>query len=654
MSLSNGLPNVLTFATSILLIHAAWLYFYLCGSIVYRLRPGANALEEASPATALLHVVVTTATGMAITGFATFAAGMFGLLYPATLGLWLIVLFAAFCGLGDAPYRPAFWTTRFAAIAPAVTLGSSIVYAAAIFLAVPALLPETAYDALFYHLVYALDWATAHRIYADQYLRFPYYANNWLLLDSWLYVFKLPGLVDFLTWLSEALALLGIYASVIAFAPSRLANSKRTVVVAICAAASFALCPIVLRWGDTGMIDVPIGMFFSLTIAAALMACKKRARAWIIHTILCAAFFIGMKISLIAFLPLFAIIVWIIARKSALTVRRAAFAVAILTILSSPWYAKNFIQDGDPIAPVLNLSLRGVDSKWSKADLDGALQDLSAGEGPRQFAELPVDAIIAPATAAFREYGTTLVFVFLLVPGAGLCFLLLDKRMTRDLGATIGTAALFFAIAYWVATSHLGRYALLYYPVLSAYAALLCLHLTQQFVRGGITAVAVMAVAALPAPVGLPFTESIWQLDIAGLDTTLSTNESYLALHMNTWPEEERVSAMLLKSAGPNPRVYLIDAQTLNFPFKEHGITAIGDWFGPERFSDFARAVDAGEGVAFLQRFSVSAIMFPPKPLAFSYAQVSKLEEQLIRAGYTKDSTMDQPLLLYYARGIAK
>ncbi|PYJ50227.1 MAG: hypothetical protein DME87_06945, partial [Verrucomicrobia bacterium] len=41
----------------------------------------------------------------------------------------------------------------------------------------------------------------AGRIHVDPFLRFPYYANNFLLLYSALFIFKLSDYCQFLTWL---------------------------------------------------------------------------------------------------------------------------------------------------------------------------------------------------------------------------------------------------------------------------------------------------------------------------------------------------------------------------------------------------------------------------------------------------------------------
>ena len=76
----------------------------------------------------------------------------------------------------------------------------------------PAILPPIGGDPVSYHLAYAADWANAGRIYVDPFLRFPYYANNFLLFDSAFFILKLGDYCHFLTWLCGLLTCLGVLA----------------------------------------------------------------------------------------------------------------------------------------------------------------------------------------------------------------------------------------------------------------------------------------------------------------------------------------------------------------------------------------------------------------------------------------------------------
>jgi hypothetical protein len=127
-------------------------YFYLCGSVVRapRLAPDWEP-DRFDPSEALLDIVLTTASGIAIVGFATFLVGLAGLIYAPTLLAIPIALGLAAAALGDSPLRPSFWKRRGTVWRRAVRPGATLVVIGAIALAVPAILPDTGSDATLYH-----------------------------------------------------------------------------------------------------------------------------------------------------------------------------------------------------------------------------------------------------------------------------------------------------------------------------------------------------------------------------------------------------------------------------------------------------------------------------------------------------------------------
>src|SRR5436309_8335086 len=92
------------------------------------------------------------------------------------------------------------------------TVPAVSIYVLFLALGIPAILPPTRGDAVSYHFAYAADWANAGRIYVDPFLRFPYYANNFLLFDSAFFVLRLGDYCNFLTWLCGLLTCLGVLA----------------------------------------------------------------------------------------------------------------------------------------------------------------------------------------------------------------------------------------------------------------------------------------------------------------------------------------------------------------------------------------------------------------------------------------------------------
>jgi len=106
----------------------------------------------------------------------------------------------------------SFWKKILRCFIGAWTVPALFIYLLLLILGVPAVLPLTFSDSVSYHLAYAVDWANAGRIYVDPFLRFPYYANNFLLFYSALFVLKLGSYCHFLNWLCGLLTCLGVLA----------------------------------------------------------------------------------------------------------------------------------------------------------------------------------------------------------------------------------------------------------------------------------------------------------------------------------------------------------------------------------------------------------------------------------------------------------
>src|SRR5262249_32979011 len=144
------------------------------------------------------------------------------------------------------------------------TFPALFIYVVFLALGLPAILPPIGGDPVSYHLAYAADWANAGRIYADPFLRFPYYANNFLLFDSAFFILKLGDYCHFLTWLCGLLTCLGVLAF---FTPAELHSSNDSqrrrsfpFLYESLVPLSLALCPVFLQYLNNGYVDVPIGL----------------------------------------------------------------------------------------------------------------------------------------------------------------------------------------------------------------------------------------------------------------------------------------------------------------------------------------------------------------------------------------------------------
>lgn len=647
----------------LLLIHAAWIYFFLCGTILQtpRLRGAAAAPAAPGSAEALLRVVVSTASGIAITGFVTFALGLAGLLYPLAFLGWLLVLFALFVVFGDTPLRASFWTIRIAAAREAFSPSALIVYVAAIVLAVPAILPETQSDPLFMHHVLAYEWAQRHEIFVDYWRRFPYYAQNWILIDLWAFEFGLENYVNFLPWLTGCLSLLGVYAYIAMMcrkADVAPGNAWLPGVAGVIGAASLGFSPIFLRWLDTGMIDVPMGLFFFVLAASAAMAYVSDWPAWRLHFVFCAAFFVGLKPSYIVFLPVFMGLAFLLARRFGSRRRVVGGMVLLLVVLSAPWYVKSFVQGGDPIAPALNLAFRGVDSKWSKRDMAALLPAFQGQQGPAIRLRLPLDIVEGTEKDANPENGATGLLLFVALPGFLCAYFMLRRYPLASSGsrssAFLLAVLLVYAISYWLQTSYIARYSLLFFPVLAAFVPTIILIWCARRRLPMALGMGIILVAAVPASANaLSYIQSYWQTNYVMLADIYTDRPSYLASHVDGYSEEEFVSRILLRNAKSSRRVYVVNAESLDYFFARNGITAIGDWFGPERYGDLDLAIDRGDAVRHLRAFNVDAVLVPATAPAVPLEKQRQLFDQLRQAGFTGRILPSSVYHVFFAPGIS-
>lgn len=606
------------FVTGLLLIHACWIYVYICGTVVQTPRfSGTDGTESDGSADALLRVVAASASGIAITGFLTFALGLIHLIYPASFLAWLAVLFVVFVAVGDSPLRARFWTVRLATLRRAISPAAILLYLIALVLALPAVLPETQSDPLYFYYVLAFEWAKRHEIFVDYWRRFPFYAFNWTLIDTLAFEFGWQDYIAFFPWLTGCLSLLGIYGFVASF--GRRLDGLRTSpffadLAGVLGALALALSPIYLRWMDTGMLDVPTGFFFLISAACLTNGFVSNWRPWIYHLVICAAFLMGLKITLFAFLPVFLIGAFSIASRRGLSRRATVGVLVALVVLMSPWYLKNFIQAGDPIAPVLNLAVGGVDSKWSKADMEGVLADLKANSDLVSRVRVPYDIVTDTLSNGFREYGATVILAAIVVPVFFVVFCLARGRLRlkddRIDALFVFAALLTFAIAYWMQTSHLARYALLFYAALCAFVPAVALLVGAKNRRMLGLGLVILAIAALPSSAQAWSYVNGYVKEETSIGTYYVGKVEFLTPRIDGYRETQYVSDVLLRNTSSR-RVYIVQDQQLDYFFAERGILAIGDWFGPERFSDLDSAIDHGAAVAYLHRFNVDAILVP-------------------------------------------
>jgi hypothetical protein len=622
------MPIFQTYFMGLAVAHFAWFYFFTTGQL---LRP---RVSDGADCISLSDLVISSVAGMALSGFGLLFLGFTGLLNGFGLfGALLLEGLLFWLLKGDNWLSWTFWRTTFHGFVKAWTSSAFFIYVLLLVLGIPAVLPPTFADSVTYHLAYAVDWANAGHIYVDPFLRFPYYANNFLLLYSALFILNLGNYCHFLTWLCGLLTCLGILAF---FCPvkSDLAAARPLVrshfyPQQFLIPLSVALCPVFLRYLNTAYVDVPIGLFLLVAVLCAYRTPSHRPFER--ELVVIAAFCAGMKLTLIGHLPFFIISLFVVSARR-LRPRQIALLSVLLVALSLPWYARNLIAAHDPAPPIFNFYFNRPDPVFTKADANLYIGDTITDRRPLHLLLLPFQFFADPTSESFREWGISAMIVLLYAP---ILFLGVQpffwQRWRTPHRLTYLSAAVTYLAFPWFFSS-LGRYLLHWYPALAAWVGVVvsqvCVradalwnsHLAIWTMR--VATVALCGALIIPslslftpaskrAPLWLyrDYYAATFDLSRLGGD-----RERYLKKHLPGYLASEAVIETLASEHKKQTRVLALGTQRLHFYFrKKANIVSVGDHFGPARYQDlFLELDDSDSCLPYLTRLDISAVIIPP------------------------------------------
>jgi hypothetical protein len=620
--------------TGLLIVHALWAIAYVTGTLL-----DARDRAPATRARALLDLVVRSTSGIALWGFGTFLLALAGRFDAFSLGvLALAFALAARLRHGAAFFTGAFWRERAHRVGLAFGATNLLLFYVALALAVSAALPTVDSDPVRYQLAYPMDWVNHHGLFLDRFLRQPLYANNYLLVFAAMDALHLEAWTQFASWLCGALALLAVRAALCVF--DEAAPPARTRFAALARGAVTALVPLAivipavfLRWLDTGMVDVPMELYAFVPALCALAALLgERDLRW--SAVCCGGFAIGMKITLIAFAPLFAITVWLLVRRAGGDRRAAALACAVMLLLGSPWYVRNVVYDHDPVPPVVNLALHRPDLTYTPEDAAGVLQDLRPDRSLEALAALPYRMFADPLHPTLREFGSVSLNLFLYVPFlAAAAGLALGARTPRTRALMLVCATSAYAVVYCLLTSYLMRYLLItQVPLAVAIGALLLSLPSARLVPAAQLAGALACI--VPSPAAFPRYDFLWQSNYLAYETRFRSDAAYLRANLSGYDEVRDLLANPVLHEQPPPRVLLVGVDA-EYYFRLAGVQTIGDWIGPGRYDDLRTAIENDRLADYLAHFQIGAVLFRRNgPPIFSRAEQESLAGELRRLGF--------------------
>lgn len=657
-----------TYLIGLAVVHLAWFYFFTTGLL---LRPRVPDQANSFP---LANLVITSVAGMALSGFGLLVLGFGHLLnFPGILILLFSETMLFWMLKRDNCFSWSFWQATWQRFTSAWTIPSLFIYLVFLLLGLPAVVPPTFADSVGYHLPYAVDWANAGRIYVDSFLRFPYYANNFLLFDSALFILKLGDYCNFLTWLCGLLTCLGVLAF---FSPAKFDLADRALVGSrfqpqqFLIPLSVALSPVFLRFLTNSYIDIPIGLFI---LAAVLCVYRTLShRAFERELVVIGAFCVGMKLTLIGHLPFLLVSLFVVSARR-LRPRRIALLSMALIALSLPWYARNFAAAHDPTPPVFNFYFNHPDPVFTKADAQLYTGDTITRRTPSQLLLLPFQFFADPTSKNFREQGVSALILLLYAPILFLVAqLLLRQRWRWPLRLTYLSAAVTYLAFAWFFSS-LGRYSLHWYPVLAAWVGVVVSHicaraeeLWNSLLGIGITRVATAVFCGaliIPSPSlfisnatreWLPFYRDFYAttFDLLRLG---GDPERYLEKNLPGYASSKAVIETLASEHMEQTHVLPLATERLHFYFRKNAnIVSVGDSFGPARYQDLYRELEYSDGcLSYLTRLDISAVIIPPSQNGIWWPRFyQRFRARLKRCGYKEYSCGEKNIAVFLRNDI--
>ncbi|HVA26689.1 MAG TPA: hypothetical protein VNF68_00810, partial [Candidatus Baltobacteraceae bacterium] len=527
-------------------------------------------------------------------------------------------------------------------------------------LCAPAALPDYTDDGVRYHLAYAYEWFRAGRIFADHHFRFPYYTFNGEVIYAWMFVLRIGRYAPFLSWMAGTVAVLATYGLIATVdesaqrARSEVAQAAACVVYAV-VPLSVAFAAVFLRWVDAAMPDAASGMFFAATAAAITLVICNSSSQLLLGAVLSGAFLAGMKPTYALLIPIFMVFMSVAGIRAQMTLKRIAIYLVLICALSSPWYVRNLIADHDPMPPLLHIALGREDPDVSRADLQLMAADLrSSVPSLRSIETYPIRLFRVAYTREFREYGVTAVVLSLYGVVIAVIFLIFK---TKKGGGELALLALLCltlgGCAYLFATSLLARYALVVYPMIAASAGCLLLYCSSALRYGILAAPVIAALLAVPSRSALQFYEGFSAIGYTAIASIMPSDQAALERQLGGFLEAEPLLTEKPWQRSGDPNVLLVNAD-IQYYIELYGGEPFGDWTGMTRYSDFARAIDEQNALAYLNDNHISAIVVGLHGGALAWPEVESLREQIASSGFKELASSDSRYDVFMRQELVK
>lgn len=442
-------------------------------------------------------------------------------------------------------------------------------------LALP-LYPPTAFDETSFHLSMAKVFVRSHAVVFTPFLRFqvfPVVNEMWFTLALLFYD-------DLLAHLFQLLCLSATVVSVFAF--GRRHFSARA---GVWAAALVVACPMALWCGSVSYIDISVVLFVAAAVHSFANWLQTDARGWLVLSGVFCGFAAGAKYTALAFLGLLGLVTLYRALRERSLLPPVVLSAAALAV-ALPCYVRNFYYTRNPLFPFLP-QLFGYTKWWSAEDMEGVMHDLrtahGVGRGAWALLAIPYHLTVDQSQLLAERPWAVIYFVVLPLTLAWS----FKSRKVRLLLALCGAYTV-----VWFYSAQILRYLLPILPFLSLATAAAFDGLLEKLApaaRWARSRVFVAFVAAALASTGWYYAVTQWT-ERGPFPVRRSERDEYLARYLKSYPAYKVLNG--LKKDEP-VRLYSVRNEQMSY-FLD-GV-AIGDWFGPVRYSRVL--AKAGDGAS--------------------------------------------------------
>lgn len=213
-----------------------------------------------------------------------------------------------------------------------------------------ALLPPTARDALIYHLAYPKLWLQHGKIFELPFAFYSYYPRNTEILFAIPLYFGMDSIAAVIHMAFGLLTSLLIY---------KFLKIKINKTYAMLGALIFLSTPIVIKLSTIPYVDLALAFNSTGAVLALLKWKESKETKWLILSGVLAGLAAGTKYNGL-FIPLLLSFMTLHISRNSKPLRSSFIFISISAAVAFPWYIKNFIQTGNPFAPLFFNMFGGV------------------------------------------------------------------------------------------------------------------------------------------------------------------------------------------------------------------------------------------------------------------------------------------------------